>query len=314
MPLTVRKCSSKPDAAPPSSNSTRSKHWWKETKMTTRSPKSRWSSLPKDALGERQAARLRRYLRDVVLPFSPHYRDLFAAHRLDAGSIRTLADLERIPFTSKADLLPTVEAPDKPRRFILQPEKSVLARRPGTIIKAALRGREFVARQLEAEYRPLFLTSTTGRSAEPTAFVYTRHDLQNLETVGRRIYEICGAQREFRMLNMFPFAPHLAFWLAYHGGTAFGVFVVSSGGGKVMGTEGQLRFMRKINPDVLIGMPTFVYHVLQQAAEEGIRCEKLSRIVLGGEKVPPGMRRKLRQLAGALGAGQVHVLATYGFT
>ncbi|NDD38260.1 MAG: phenylacetate--CoA ligase family protein, partial [Verrucomicrobia bacterium] len=114
--------------------------------------------------------------------------------------------------------------------------------------------------------------------------------------------------------NMFPYAPHLAFWLTHCGSTAFGVFTASTGGGKVMGTEGQLRFLRKIRPDVLIGMPTFVYHVLHQAAEEGVRCENLHRIVLGGEKVPDGMRLKLRNLALELGARELDVVTTYGFT
>ena len=92
------------------------------------------------------------------------------------------------------------------------------------------------------------------------------------------------------------------------------VFTASTGGGKVMGTEGQLRFLRKIRPDVLIGMPTFVYHVLHQAADEGVRCENLHRIVLGGEKVPDGMRLKLRNLALELGARELDVVTTYGFT
>ena len=46
-----------------------------------------------------------------------------------------------------------------------------------------------------------------------------------------------------------------------------------------------------------IGIPTFVYHLLHQAAEEGVHCENLRRIVLGGEKVSDGLRQKLRDLA-----------------
>jgi len=113
---------------------------------------------------------------------------------------------------------------------------------------------------------------------------------------------------------MFPYAPHLAFWSSHYAATAFGVFCVGTGGGKVMGTEGNLRMIQKIKPDVLIGMPTFVYHVLQQAVELGVRCENLKRLVLGGEKVAEGMRRKLRNLASKLGSPGVVVLSTYGFT
>jgi phenylacetate-coenzyme A ligase PaaK-like adenylate-forming protein len=54
--------------------------------------------------------------------------------------------------------------------------------------------------------------------------------------------------------------------------------------------------------------------VLQQAIEEGLRCESLKRLVLGGEKAAEGMRRKLRNLAAKLGSPNVDVVATYGFT
>ncbi len=81
-----------------------------------------------------------------------------------------------------------------------------------------------------------------------------------------------------------------------------------------MGTEGNLRLIKKIKPDVLIGMPTFLYHVLSEAVRDGLELPKLQKIVLGGEKAPQGMRRKLRALAAQLGAPKVDVLRTYGFT
>jgi phenylacetate-coenzyme A ligase PaaK-like adenylate-forming protein len=90
--------------------------------------------------------------------------------------------------------------------------------------------------------------------------------------------------------------------------------MLSSGGGKVMGTDGNLRAIKKLKPDVLIGIPTFIYHLLHQALEEGVRCENLRRIVLGGEKVSDGLRAKLCELARELGARSIDVVATYGFT
>jgi phenylacetate-coenzyme A ligase PaaK-like adenylate-forming protein len=48
--------------------------------------------------------------------------------------------------------------------------------------------------------------------------------------------------------------------------------------------------------------------------EEGIGCNTLKRLVLGGEKAAEGMRRKLRNLAAKIGSPNVDVVATYGFT
>ena len=274
--------------------------------MKTQQP--HWLSLDRTSLRAWQLLKLRRYLRDVVIPFSPHYGEVFGDTGFRAHHIRHFSDLRAIPFSSKEDLLKNA------RSLVLAPDEAVMKRRPGTILKALLRGREAVKESLEKEYRPLMMTSTTGRSAEPAPFIYTGHDIKVLAEAGARVMRICGARREMRMLNMFPFAPHLAFWQTHYAGTEFGVFVVSTGGGKSLGTEGNLRLMRKIDPDVLIGMPTFIYHVLSAAVEDEMRCAKLCKIVLGGEKAPAGMRRRLRALARELGAGDVDVLPTYGFT
>lgn len=252
--------------------------------------------------------RLRHYLGRTILPSHAAYARSFALGRLRPSYLRTFADLQLLPFTAKEDVARA------PRDYIVTPDPAALARRPGTILTALIRGRTVAKEELEREYRPLMMTSTTGRAAEPAPFVYTAHDIRMLSIAGARVMRICGAKREMRMINMFPFAPHLAFWQTHYAGTEFGVFMVSSGGGKALGTEGNLRLIRKIDPDVLIGIPTFVYHVLCAAVEEGIRCANLSKIVLGGEKAPVGMRRRLRDLAAQLGAKSLDILPTYGFT
>jgi phenylacetate-coenzyme A ligase PaaK-like adenylate-forming protein len=275
---------------------------------------SHWQHLSKDDIVRLQAEKLRRYLRDVVVPFSAHYKAVFDQHGIQPGSIRSLQDLERIPFSSKLDLVNTPDNPQRARDFVLVPDQQILSRKPSTILRALVHGREQVKRDFEFEYRPIFMTSTTGRSADPIPFLYSNHDLQRLRIAGKRVMEICGAQHDFRLMNLFPYAPHLAFWLTHYASTEFGVFTLGTGGGKVMGTEGNLRLIQKIKPDVLIGMPTFLYHVLQCAVEEGVRCTNLKRLVLGGEKAAEGIRRKLRNLAAKLGSPNVDVAATYGFT
>jgi phenylacetate-coenzyme A ligase PaaK-like adenylate-forming protein len=282
--------------------------------MNSNPLQKQWQRLSEPTIRRSQAEQLRRYLRTVVLPFSAHYRELFREQGLDAESFRTLEDLRRLPFTTKSDLLASTAHPQRFKDFILTPDPKALARRPATIFRALAHGREAVKRELEAEFRPIFMTFTTGRSAEPTPFLYTQRDMTRLETAGRRLVEICAGRPEDRLLNTMPFAPHLAFWLAHYAGTAGGVLTLSSGGGRVMGTDGNLRNLRKFKPDFLIGVPTFVYHLLHQAAEEGVHCENLRRIVLGGEKVSDGLRQKLRDLALELGAREVDVVATYGFT
>ncbi len=282
--------------------------------MSSSRLQNRWSQLPEAEIRRLQAEKLRHYLRTVVLPFSPHYRELFRVNHLDADAFRTLDDLQRLPLTKKPDLLPTPENPQRFMGFILSPDPKVLARQPQTMMRAILHGRKHVEAELSAEFRPISLFFTTGRAAEPLAFLLTKHDLRNLASASRRLMEVCGAQPDFRMINAFPFAPHLAFWFTHQCGISFGILTVSTGGGKVLGTEGNLRLIKKLNPDVIAGVPTFVYHLLQQAIEENVRCENLKTLALGGEKTSDGLRRKLRDMAVELGARNVNILSIYGFT
>lgn len=261
-----------------------------------------------------QIDKLRRYLEQKVLPCSAYYRELFAKNNLKASDIRTWDDLQKIPFTSKKELLTTPEHPQRSKEFALVPEPEKLKRRPSVILSALLRGRTAAQAELESEYRPIFLTSTTGRSAEPVPFVYSQHDIDNLCRTGRRMIEVFGTHADDRILNMFPYAPHLAFWQTHYATMTFQLFSVSTGGGKVMGTEGNIRLLKKLKPSALIGMPTFQYHFLRQALDEGVHSDQIRTLVLGGEKVPEGMRQKLRALCAEMGSPDVTVLATYGFT
>ncbi len=56
------------------------------------------------------------------------------------------------------------------------------------------------------------------------------------------------AVRDYWFLNMFPYAPHLAFRITHYASTEFRIFTVGTGGGKVMGTDGNFRIVQKIKP------------------------------------------------------------------
>ncbi|MES2695934.1 MAG: AMP-binding protein [Verrucomicrobiota bacterium] len=273
-----------------------------------------WNSLDRETVRTIQGRQLHRFLRDCVLPFSAHYRRVFAEHGLSADDIRSLDDLRKIPVSSKQDLLPTPEQPRRSLDFALIPDAKVLAKRPSTIMRALLSGRSRVKDALDREWRPTFMTGTTGRSTESISFLYSQHDLHRLAVGGGRIAEIAGITREERVINMFPFAPHLAFWCMHYASMDQNIFALSTGGGKCMGTDGNLKAILKLKPQVLVAMPTFIYHVLQQATEQKLRVEGVRLIILGGEKVPDGTRRKLAAMCAELGSPGVKVIATYGFT
>src|SRR4051812_39825087 len=200
--------------------------------MSPHALSTHWDRLDRDTTRRLQGDKLPRFFRDCVLPFSSHYQTAFREQGLTADDFRSVDDLAKLAFTSKEDLLPT---PDQPRRaldFALMPDAKVLSSRASVILQALLRGKARVKEELDREWRPTFMTATTGRSTESISFLYSQHDLQNLSIGAGRISEIGQLKREERMINMFPFAPHLAFWCMHYAGINSNTFALSTGGGK----------------------------------------------------------------------------------
>jgi phenylacetate-coenzyme A ligase PaaK-like adenylate-forming protein len=282
-----------------------------------------WSSIsrsPRTRIRELQEARLRRYVCEYLYPFSPYYRALFDRIGLRPEQIRTLDDLRRVPLTSKLDLLPTQEDPQQFKRFILQPDPVSLKRawplrrKLPLLGQSWIHGKAWVKEQLRREFYPCFMSFTTGRSAEPVPFFYSPHDVQNLHETGRRLVDVIGIGSEFRVANLFPYAPHLAFWQVVFAGLETGMMVLSTGGGKVMGSAGDLRAIARLRAEALLGVPGYIYHLLRRGAAEGASLPSVKAVVLGAERVPPGLKEKIKRMLAQMGAPNVKVFGTYGFT
>nr|MCU0866588.1 AMP-binding protein [Planctomycetota bacterium] len=284
---------------------------------------SNWQRLQRMSRTEQrklQDSLLQRYVREYLYPFSPFYRDQFDRAGVRPEQIRTVDDLRRLPLSQKRDLLPTADDPQRFKKFILQPDAQKvraawpLAKKLPLLWQKWTKGAESVRDRMRGEFAPCFMTFTTGRSAEPVPFFYSPHDIRNLHDTGARLVDVMGLERDFRVANVFPYAPHLAFWQVFFAGQSTGMMVLSTGGGKVMGSSGDLRAMSRLKADALIGVPGYVYHLLRRAAAERMDLSSIRCVVLGAERVPPGMKTKIVQLLGECGAKDVRVFGTYGFT
>lgn len=282
-----------------------------------------WQRLQRMPRSEQRALQndlLARYVREYLYPFSPHYRALFDAAGVRPEQIRTADDLRRVPLSSKRDLLPTADEPQKFKRFILQPDAATiraawpLRKKLPLLWEKWTHGVEAVRARVRQEFAPCFMTFTTGRSAEPVPFFYSPHDIRNLHVTGGRLIDVMGLSTEYRVANVFPYAPHLAFWQVFFAGQATGMMALSTGGGKVMGSTGDLRAITRLRADALIGVPGYVYHLLRRAAAEGLDLSSIRCVVLGAERVAPGLKAKICELLAATGAHDVRVFGTYGFT
>ncbi len=265
-----------------------------------------------------QNQRLHSFINTHVYPFSPYYHKLFDEKKIDPRHIRTKEDLKRIPTISKSDLIDK-DNPQKFRDFILQPDKEKISRYwPKSrllmlAVKSLVQG-HLVQDVLGKEYRPVFMTFTTGTTNSPVPFMYSRYDLDNLNVSGARMVGLFDIKSDERIMNLFPFAPHLAFWQTFFGAIEADVFSLSTGGGKIMGTEGNLTALLRIKPSAILGVPSYVYHLVRYAQEKGHGLSFLKKIVLGAARVTSAYKQKLSDMLSAQGAKNVYILGTYGFT
>lgn len=280
----------------------------------------RLSFRPWKELKELQSRRLCFFITRQLYPFSPYYRALFDKHKIKPRYIRSAEDLRIIPFTSKEDLLPKNGNSQHLRNFILQPDEKLIRKYwPKNkllclALQKAVKGKEHVKERLNREFRPVFLTATTGTTEQPVSFLYTNLDISNLQIYGYRLLEVFAAQGDDRAVNIFPYAPHLAFWQTVFAGIAHNNFVLSTGGGKTMGTQGNIDAISKVRPNIIIGEPNFLYHVVRTAKEAGRDFSLVRKVVLGASRVPLGFKEKMASLLAAMGAKDISILGTYGFT
>ncbi len=281
---------------------------------------NRLSFLPIRELREIQNRKLRHFICRQLYPFSPHYRKIFNQHKIKPKYIKTTEDLKLIPFTKKEDFFPTKDNPNRFQDFILQPDEALIKKywRKDKLLMLALlkaiRGKEYLKRKLEKEYRPIFLTATTGTTNQPVSFLYSDFDINNLRIYGYRLLEVFGTKGDVRAVNIFPYAPHLAFWQTVFAGLSHNNFVLSTGGGKVMGTQGNIEAISKVRPNVLIGVPSYIYHLVRTAKDLGKDFGFVQKVILGAQAIPLGFKEKLAELLRSMGAAHIRVIGTYGFT
>ena len=253
---------------------------------------------------------LKKFVREQI-PYHSFYRNVFTKNKINFSDIKTTNDLKKLPFTTKEDIAPTAKQPKKFLDFVLQPNKELI-KKYGTIntkIKAILN-----KNQLFYEYKPVHIHFTTGRTANATPVLYTSYDLQNLEECGKRMFDILDVSNNEIVVNVFPYAPHLAFWQTFYAAKGANLLSLHTGGGKILGTDKIINSIESMKATCLAGMPGYLYHLIRTAKEQKRNFSSLSSIVFGGERVPIGLRDKIREFLISMESKNPRVLSTYAFT
>jgi len=187
--------------------------------------------LPASEIAGVQAELLRETVHRAALT-SPLYRDRFAAAGVDAPSLRTPADLVRLPLTSRED------------------------------IQRRSQDAWAVPRERVAE-----IVATTGTTGEPLHVAMTRSDLDRLGENERRGFLWLGARPGDRFHIAITLDNLFVAGLAYHLGLAMvGATAIRVGAQPV---RRHLDLMKQLRPDGLVAVPSLLLALARRAHADG---------------------------------------------
>ena len=184
-------------------------------------PEEYWSRA---ALEQIQSERLRGLLAEVA-PCNPFYARKLTAAAIAPSSIQSLADLRRLPFTTKAELLEDQEA---------HPPY-------GTDLTFPL--------DLYNRFH-----QTSGTSGQPLRWLDTPASWSWLLDGWAIMYRIAGLRPGDRLFFPFSFGPFLGFWTAFEAAARIGYLCLPGGG---MSSVARLRFLIENQATVVLCTPTY---------------------------------------------------------
>lgn len=250
-----------------------------------------------EALARERATRLARML-EVCAAAHPFYRQRFAALGLQAGDIRGLDDLARLPLTAKSD-------------YMAQPESFRLA-------PAALPGRPLQETTL---WNIAYTTGTT--SGRPSPFFNTTYDQLNLMLQARGAAEAEGFRPDDVLANLVPLPPMPTggFLVVARTAEATGIPVVQALTGArnpdqpVHRTiDEAIDLMVATQPTVYWGIPSFLRRFFRRVVERGLTLNRARMIITSGEPVSAAMQEELIGQLRWFGCRDPQLRLRYSFT
>jgi phenylacetate-CoA ligase len=216
----------------------------------------------RDELGALQLGRLRRSLQHAYDDV-PRYREAFDGAGVHPDDCRTLDDLRRFPFTTKADLRETY--PDG--MFGVPTEHLV---------------------RIHAS------SGTTGR---PTVVAYTQRDLDTWSDLVARSIWAAGVRAGDRVHVAYGYGLFTGGLGAHYGAERLGCTVVPASGGM---TERQVRLLVDLRADAIMVTPSYMLAILDEFERQGVdpRETPLRVGIFGAEPWTDEMRAEIERRAG----------------
>ncbi len=194
---------------------------------------------------------------------SPAYRRKFDAAGVHPSDCRSLADLRKFPFTSKADLREAY-----PFGMLAVPRE-----------------------------RCVRIHASSGTTGKPTVVGYTQNDIDTWAHVMARSIRASGAKPGDMVHVSYGYGLFTGGLGAHYGAERLGLTVVPFGGGQ---TERQVQLLHDFRPDIIMVTPSYMLAIADEFERQGLdpRACSLRIGIFGAEPWTNDMRAKIEQRVG----------------
>ena len=194
---------------------------------------------------------------------SPVYRAKFDAAGVHPDDLKTLQDLSKFPFTTKADLRDSY-----PFGMFAVPREQVVR-----------------------------VHASSGTTGKPTVVGYTQNDIDTWASCVARSIRASGARRGDMVHISYGYGLFTGGLGAHYGAEKLGLTVVPFGGGQ---TERQVQLIQDFKPDIIMVTPSYMLALADEFERQGLSARDCSlRIgIFGAEPWTNDMRQVIEQRMG----------------
>ena len=224
--------------------------------MTVLDPAERMS---RDELTDLQLTRLRETLFHAY-DHVPHYRMAFDDAGVHPSDVRTLWDIGRFPFTTKADL-----RENYPFGMFALPVDQV--------------------RRIHA---------SSGTTGQPTVVGYSDNDLNAWSDLMARSIRAAGGRPGMKVHVAYGYGLFTGGLGAHYGAERLGCTVIPVSGGM---TSRQVQLIRDFRPEIIMVTPSYLLTIVDEFEKQGVdpRSSSLRIAILGAEPWTEQMRTEIEQ-------------------
>ncbi|MBR4022667.1 MAG: phenylacetate--CoA ligase [Ruminococcus sp.] len=189
-------------------------------------------TMPRNKIEELQLERLK-WLVDYCMKNIPFYNKRLTEAGVTAEKIKSLKDIEYIPYTTKADIRDTY-----PFGLFGQPIKNIVR-----------------------------IHASSGTTGKPTVVGYTKQDIENWSDCMARICVAGGATDEDIVQIAFGYGLFTGALGLHYGLEKIGATVVPTSSGN---TEKQIMLMQDFQTSALVATPSYAQYIAEKAKEMGV--------------------------------------------